>query len=64
MNLLNIFQIYLKGSLSIIIFHIKVYLIARNFPLKMKIHNVVFSEIRNVNYKQRDKGITYLFFLN
>ena len=28
----------------------------------MKIHNVVFSEIRNVNYKQRDKGITYLSF--
>ena len=26
-------QIYLKGSLSIIIFHTKVYLIARNFPL-------------------------------
>ena len=28
----------------------------------MKIHNVVFSEIRNVNYKQRDKRITYLSF--
>ena len=33
MNLLNIFEIYLKGSLSLIIFHIKVYLIARNSPL-------------------------------
>lgn len=62
MNLLNIFQIYLKGSLTIIIFHIKVYLIARNFPLNENSQHC-FQSLKYATITiSRDKGITFLFF--